>query len=84
MNTKNNEFNSVVIFPIWNESPRLGRSLPGQRARHTSTVGNVNIALSEKVVLLLHAHVDFPVWLLRRLSLDGKLCLRDDNDAAFV
>ena len=25
-----------------------------------------------------------PVWLSRNLSLDGKLCLRDDKNAAFV
>ena len=24
------------------------------------------------------------VWLLRNLTLDGKVCLRDDNNAVFV
>ena len=33
---------------------------PGQRARHTSTVRNVKIALFENIVLLLHPHVDVP------------------------
>ena len=32
--------------------------LSGQRARHTSTLGNVKIILSEKIVLLLDPHVD--------------------------
>ena len=44
-------------------------------------VGNVKIVLSEKIVLLLHPHVD--VWLLRNLSLDGQLCVRDSKNAAF-
>ena len=44
-------------------------------------VENVNIALTEKITLFLHPHV---VWLLRNLSLEGKLCLRDDKNAAFV
>ena len=29
-------------------------------ARHTSTAGNVEMALSEKIALLLHPHVDVP------------------------
>ena len=31
---------------------------------HTSTVGNVTIALSEKIALLLHPHVDIPFSLV--------------------
>ena len=38
--------------------------LPGHRTRHTSTVGNVKIALSEKIVLLLHPRVDVPYSLV--------------------
>ena len=50
-----------------------------------ATVGNVNIVLSEKTVLLLHPHGEVrTVWLLRNLSLDGKLCLRDSKNAAFL
>ena len=50
-----------------------------------ATVGNVKIVLSEKIVLLLHPHVDVrTVWLLSILSLDGQLCLRDSNYAAFL
>ena len=46
------------------------------------TVGNGKITLSEKIALLLHPHVDVP--LLRNLTLDGKLCLSDDKNAAFL
>ena len=50
-----------------------------------ATVGNVKIVLSEKIVLLLHPHVDVrTVWLLRNLSLDGQLCLRDSKNAEFL
>ena len=40
----------------------------------------MKIALPENIALLLHPHVDVP-WslVLRNLSLDGKLCLRDDK-----
>ena len=49
-----------------------------------ATVGTVNIVISEKIVLLLHPHVDVPtVWLLHNLSLDGHLCLRDSKNAVF-
>ena len=50
-----------------------------------ATVGNVNIVISEKIVglLLLHPQVDVRTnWLLRNLSLDGQLCLRDSKNAA--
>ena len=48
-------------------------------------VGNVKIALPENIALLLHPHVDVPgVWSLCNLTLEGKLCLRDDKNAAFV
>ena len=47
-------------------------------------VGNVKVVLSEKIVLLLHPHVDVrTIWLLRNLSLDGQLCLRDSKNSAF-
>ena len=50
-----------------------------------ATVGNVNIVISEKIVLLLHSHVDVrTVWLLRNLSLDGELCLLDSKNDAFL
>ena len=58
--------------------------LPGPRARHTSTVRNVRILLSEKIVLFLHPRVDVPYSLVLTFSLDGKLCLRGGKNAAFV
>ena len=40
----------------------------------------MKIALPENIALLLHPHVDVRgVWSLRNLTLDGKLCLRDDK-----
>ena len=49
-----------------------------------ATVGNVKIVISENIVLVLHPHVDvLTVWLLRNLSLDGQLCLRDCKNSAF-
>ena len=47
---------------------------------------NAEIALSEKSALLLHRHVDVPcslvvAYLYINLTLDGKLCLRDDKNA---
>ena len=44
--------------------------------------GNLKIALSEKIALLLHRHVNVLCSLV--VTLDGKLCLRDDKNAAFV
>ena len=41
----------------------------------------------ENIVSLLHPHVDVRfriVWLLRHLSLDGELCLRDGKNDAFL
>ena len=52
-----------------------------QYGQHTTAVGNVKIGLPENIALLLHPHVDVP-WslvVLRNLTLDGKLCLRDDK-----
>ena len=37
---------------------------PIDSGRHTLTVGNVKIALSEKIALLLHPHVDIPFSLV--------------------
>ena len=52
---------------------------------HTSTVGNVKIARSER---LYYCYIHMPtlriVWSLRSLSLGGKLYLRDDKNTAFV
>ena len=50
-----------------------------------ATVGNVKIVLSEKIVFVLHPHVDVrTVWLLCNSSLDGQLCLCDGKNAAFL
>ena len=51
-------------------------------------VGNVKIALSEKIAILLHPRVDVPYSLVVKmyinLTLGGNLCHRDDKNAAFV
>ena len=52
---------------------------------HTSTIGNVKIARFERSC---YRYIHMPkfriVWLLRNLSLVGKLGLRDDKNTAFV
>ena len=60
-----------------------------QRVRHrpTSTTSNVQIALFEKIVLVLHPQscrrsVQFGCY--PNLSLGGELFLRDGKNAAFV
>ena len=50
-----------------------------------STVGNMKIAHSERsYYCYIHMPMFRIVWLLRKLSLGGKLCLRDDKNTAFV
>ena len=50
-----------------------------------STVGNVKIARSESsYYCYIHRPTFHIVWLLRNLSLGGKLCLRDDKNTAFL
>ena len=52
---------------------------------HKSTVGNVKIARSERsYYCYIHMPTFRIVWLLRNLSLGGKLCLRDEKNTAFV
>ena len=59
---------------------RQGFSAADKRGRHT--VGNVKIALSEKIALLWHPQCTFrAVWLLRNLTLDCKLCVRNEKNA---
>ena len=58
LNTKNNEFNSAAIFPVWHELPMLrgGQiNVAGIRRRQETLK-----YLSGKFVLLLHQHVDVP------------------------
>ena len=53
LNTEYNEFNSVAISLLWHEPQiiRLGQiNVAGIRRR----LGNVKIALSENIALLLH------------------------------
>ena len=51
----------------------------------TSTVGYLKIARSERsYYCYIHMPTFRIVLLLRNLSLDGKLCLRDDKNTAFV
>ena len=50
-----------------------------------STIENVKIARSERsYYCYIHMPMFHIVWLLRNLSLGGKLCLRDDKNTAFV
>ena len=49
---------NLSILPPWHARP-----MP-ERGRHTSTVRNVKMALLEKIVLLLHPHVDVPYSLV--------------------
>ena len=46
----------------------------------------MKIALSEKIALLLHSHVDVPYSLVCYITftLNGKLCLCDEKNAAFA
>ena len=55
---KDNEFNSAAISLLWHLPTAKSLPRPDLRGRHTATVGNVNIALSENIALLLHLHVD--------------------------
>ena len=77
---KNDAFISVAIL-------RLSQRHHGFCAArlHTWTVGNVKIARSERSH---YCYIRMPtfhiVWLLRKLSLGGKLCLGDDKNTAFV
>ena len=62
--------------------------LQDKHARHMVTVGNVNIVIYEKIVLVLHPHVDVrTVWYVRHsleFGLDDQFCLRDSKNVAFV
>ena len=50
-----------------------------------STIGNMKIVRSERpYYCYIHMPTFHIVWLLRNLSLGGKLCLRDDKNTAFV
>ena len=52
---------------------------------HTSTVKNVKTARSERLYFCYtHMPTFHIVWLLRNLSLGGKLSLRDDKNTAFA
>ena len=53
------ELSLAILAPTANALPR-----PVYRGRHTATVGNVYTALSVKIALLLHPHVDVPYSLV--------------------
>ena len=57
--------------------------LPGQHARHSSTVGNFTIALSEWMFCCIHMETFHTVCLLHNLHLNGTLYLCGDKNAAF-
>ena len=76
LNTKNDEFIGVAIL---RHQGFCAARLP------TSTVENLKIARSEKIVFFyIHMPTFRIVWLLHNLSLSGKLCVRDDKNTAFV
>ena len=56
--TKCIEFNNVAISVLWHELPMLCRGQIIKRDRYTATIGNVKIALSEKIAFWLHPLVD--------------------------
>ena len=59
--------------------------LRGRAALHTSTVGHLKIARSERsYYCYIHMPTYRIVLLLRNLSLGGKLCLRDDENTVSV
>ena len=58
LNTTNNEFNNAAIFPVWHVLPMLHHD------QINVTAGNLKIALSEKITLLLDRHVDVPCSLV--------------------
>ena len=76
LNAKHNELNIAAILPFWHAPPRLCRVYMGSI--------NVKMAVSEKIALLFHMYAFRTVCLLHNLTLDGKLFLRDDKNAAFV
>ena len=65
LNTKDIEFNSVAISVLWHALPRHNRGqINVGGIGPTPSVGNVKIALSEKIALLLHPRVDVPLSLV--------------------
>ena len=55
-------------------------ALPGY-----TTLGNVKIARSERsYCCYIHIPTFHIVWLLRKLSLGGKLCMSDEKNTEFV
>ena len=65
VNAKDNEFNSAAISLLWHPPAMLcGVQINVAGIGPTATVGNVEIALSEKIALLLHRHVDVPCSLV--------------------
>ena len=59
----NSTDNSAAIFPLWHEPHRLCRGQVNV-AGITEMVGNVKIAMSENIALLLHPRVDVPCSLV--------------------
>ena len=61
------------------------RYLVMNRQYFATTVRNVNIAMSGNIAVLLHPQYTIrAIWLFRKLTLGGKLCIRNDKNAAFV
>ena len=77
---QNDEFISIAIL-------RVSQHHKGFCAArlHTSTVGNVKIARSERsYYCYIHMPTFRIVWSLPNLSLGGKLCMRDNKNTGFV
>ena len=80
LNTKNYEFISVAILRLSQHHQVFCAA-----RLHTSTVGNVKVACSERLYYCyIHMQTFRIVWLLRNLNLGGTLCLRDDKNTEFV
>ena len=79
-NTNNDEFIGVAILRLSHHHQDFCVA-----RLHTSTVGNVKIARSEKsYYCYIHMPIFPIVWLLRDLSLGGKWCMRVDKNAVSV
>ena len=85
VNAKDDEFNSAAISLLWHPPTMLCGvqiNVAGiERRQETWKL----LCPKRSHYCCIDIHVDFrAVWLLHNLTLDGKLCLRDDKNAAFV
>ena len=86
LNTKNSEFNSAAIFPVWHELPRLRCSqisMAGIRRRQ-ETWQKFSSVWKDRIIVASTCRRSMQFGCYINLTLDGKLCLRNDKNAAFV